>query len=75
MTDYEIQVNFENCKSGSIMLLEKRVAFQNAIICLSASALRNKDNFELLSSESGRILRIGFLNWLTISLKLQLIST
>jgi len=45
MADCEIQGNFENCKSGSIMLLEKRLGFQNAIICLSA--LRNKADFEL----------------------------
>jgi len=72
MADYEVQVNFENCRSGSIML-EKRLAFQNAIICLSV--LKNKADFELHTSESGRILRIEFLHGRTISLKLQLIST
>jgi len=48
MAAYEIQVNFENCKSGSNLLLEKRLAFQNAIICLSV--LRNKADFELHGS-------------------------
>jgi len=45
MADYEIQYNFENCKSGFIMLLENQLAFQNAITCFNM--LINKANFEL----------------------------
>jgi len=71
MADYEIQEKFGNCKSGSIMLLEKRLAFQNAIV--RPIRLENKADFELHLSESGRILRIVFLHRRTISLKLQLI--
>jgi len=45
MGDYETQYNFENCKSGFIMLLENQLASQNAIICFNM--VISKANFEL----------------------------